>query len=289
MLAFSSSLLSPRSFLPHLDHHGKSKSGSQDTTTNRSLRCGTGEERRSWSWSTSNGSNRITSTDWHDWRWSESSWDGLLRAFSTLAILSRRSSISWHSGLGLGLLDRRRWLLLKRSSWLLLWCGLGWLLARRGLAWLSGVGSGGSDNSWWCGGSSRHNTDVASGNGGEDDLRNGDLSLDGADRRRGGDSSSLWSARNSDDGVDDNRGDWSGRLCLHWRLLWTLWNIDNESWVDWHEWCAETLEEFNSGIDLFLGGAVGGKTLENVLGEVLLWAEAVDIRVALALLWQPGV
>jgi hypothetical protein len=103
----------------------------------------------------------------------------------------------------------------------------------------------------------------------------------------GGDIARLWGAWDPDGGLDDDGG-----ALLWWWENWALtllWAVGDETRVGWNVWRAETLEVLAGLVNFRLGATVSLDTLEDVLGEVWLRAEAGDVRVGLALLWEPGV
>ncbi|KFY42645.1 hypothetical protein V494_02314 [Pseudogymnoascus sp. VKM F-4513 (FW-928)] len=146
--------------------------------------------------------------------------------------------------------------------------------------WARGSG-GGID-----GGGAGDDDDLAVG-GGEDDLGNGNLGGDGGDGEAGLGGGAGWLAGHSDGGLDDDGGHGAG-VGLGGLNASLVGAVGDDAGVGGHVWGADTLEVLGGVVDLVLGGTEGGQALKELLGEVGLGAEAANVRVGLALNWEPG-
>ena len=122
--------------------------------------------------------------------------------------------------------------------------------------------------------------------GGEDDLGNGDLGGDGGQGEGGLGGGASWLAWDGDGGLEDDGGHWDSVGLLGLNSLG--WAVGDDTRVGWDVWCADTLEELGSTVDLLVGGTEGGQALKELLGEVGLGAEAANVGVGLAVNWEPG-
>lgn len=127
------------------------------------------------------------------------------------------------------------------------WDGWGWDGGEGGRG-LLGHGRGGRDGLW---SSSWDEVDRAASDGGQDDLWDGDLGGDGLDGRAA-----------SEGGLQNNSGDWAGLGAVAW------WGTDNNIWVGWDVWRADTLEVGCGAVDLSLASSIGSQTLKDLGGEV---------------------